>query len=1028
MALQDLPVRISLRGGVDKKTDQRLVIPSKLTEAYDVELDGMDIITRAGTSVRDIPGGFSTGVRMFEHNKVPNIEMLDGSTVRANGSAFVSQYATDTAYDNGTNKFTRVGVVTNRIQGLTRKEPGVGASLYGVSFDCAVGVSTYCLAWEQDRFGYAKWSVRDLATDAEISGGTFSAGSDLFVNPRVIYDSTNARFSIFYARYKAGAVSFDVVGHYVPAAGGALVYGGLLITTANGVLVESTVASTALFDVAIVQGLGYAVVARGTIAAGNIYMVLVGLGLVAITTVTNAAPAAPPVSLTAHATFDGATFTAHAFYGAGLNLRGYRHVASVQSAEVTVVGPFATTRVGRIVVTDFTGGDLLLTFDGFTSTTNSYAFTNVLRCTTAHVLVSQVNATSITGFVAGRSFTMRGRDFVPVLFTSTKFQSVLLVFDLTEAATGLNTLKFPTSIVARLDWGEAAAPSPLALNSGHRVPSCSESLLPYVKFETNTRLAGVTNNTEICVAAARFSPIEQLGDAKWNGLTYLAGALPMITDGVQLVEEGFHFNPEVVGNVVNGLVVIPPLPTGTGKFTFPGIGTFICAFTDSWEDAQGNWHESGVSSLCSVATSGGNLDIDPTILRPPSLKGTRKLQIYRTLQSSTNTTLYLAQSDQYGVGAYVSEADLPSGEVLYTEGGILGNTPAPSCRHMAVFDERMVLSGCGDGSRLYWSKQVSPGFSAEFVADEVSFQQVVKSELGRVVATAEMSGKLVVVGENAFGVLFGTGPNSSGVGRYASVETVATGIGALWTAPKSVKLATEGIWFQSKYGLRLFTSAGVSRAQTGDFVGSDLDPMIATTGNPPVVALSGGATQQTQFFNNSYCFVWDQTWGQFVVYTRHASVDACLINGVYFFLQNNAGVPRLQYRNQTSAQDQGEASVVRGLIQTAPIQVAGLQGFQRVRRMLALGAANYGSAPSFDIEVAYDGEQILGTPEFSNAAPLVSVSGVFQFQHQFFKQKCQSMLLRLTFSDQFGVSRVRITDLALAVGVKYGSTRTPENV
>jgi hypothetical protein len=314
----------------------------------------------------------------------------------------------------------------------------------------------------------------------------------------------------------------------------------------------------------------------------------------------------------------------------------------------------------------------------------------------------------------------------------------------------------------------------------------------------------------------------------------------------------------------------------------------------------------------------------------------------------------------------------------------------------------------------------------EFVSDDVAFQQVVKPELGRVVATVEMQGKLVVVGEHAFGVMFGTGPDTSGVGKYATVETVATGMGGLWTAPKSVKIATEGVWFQSKYGLRLFTSSGVAQSQSGWFVGSELDSLVTAT-NAPVTALSGGTTQQTHFFNDTYCFMWDQTWGQFVIFTRHSSVDACLVNGVYFFLQNNAGVPRLQYRNPAVVQDQGEVTVVRGLIQTAPIQVAGLQGFQRVRRMLALGAANYGSAPAFDIEVAYDGEQILGTPEFSNAAPLVSVSGVFQFQHQFFRQKCQSMLLRLTFSDQNGLSRVRITDLALAVGVKYGSTQTPEN-
>src|SRR4051812_37379038 len=93
MALQDLPVRIALRGGIDKKTDQRLVIPSKLTEAYDIEFDGSDIVTRWGLEQRVLAGAFTTPIRMIEHNKVPIIEFNDGATVKAAGNAITAQFA-----------------------------------------------------------------------------------------------------------------------------------------------------------------------------------------------------------------------------------------------------------------------------------------------------------------------------------------------------------------------------------------------------------------------------------------------------------------------------------------------------------------------------------------------------------------------------------------------------------------------------------------------------------------------------------------------------------------------------------------------------------------------------------------------------------------------------------------------------------------------------------------------------------------------------------------------------------------------
>ena len=1045
MAIPSQTVNLSLRGGLDRKSDQRLVIPSKLTQADDVEfVDHDTVVTRCGTSRVDVAvaAGFDGDPkRLFEHGGVPVIEFNDGKMVRATGSTIASQFsATNLPLGGETSTFTRVGVRTNRIQSLTRKEPGVGVTLYGVTYDCAVGVTTYCLVWEEDRRGWVRWSVRSLATDAEISGGVISSGTDVFVKPRVIYDSANARFSIFYARYVAGfATSFSVYGAYTPAAGDVLTTVGALLTTGAGATVESVVSAAALFDVAIYPAVGYAVVARSTVAAGNIHMTLVDLSLFVMAGggPTNAAPAAVPVSLTAHATFQalGSVLTGHAFYGAGLNLRGYRLPSStgVQTAEATIV-TYGTTLVGRIVATDYSG-DILLTHDGFTSTANLYSYVNVLRCTSTHALVSQVQAQTIRGFLAGRSFTMRGHACVPVIFTSAQYQSVVLVFDLTVAAGGLGTLDFPTTIVARLDWGEVARPSPLALDSAHRVPGCSELLLPYTKFETNTRLAGTLDNTEICISAARFTSTEQLGDAKWNGLTYLAGALPMLVDGPNLVEEGFHWNPEIVGTVVNGLVTVVPIATGTGVFTFPAPAaypaTYVVAFTESWQDAQGNWHESGTAFLGAVTIAAVGLrDINPTILRPPSLKSNRKLLMYRTLPSSTDTTLYLAQSDQYAVGVIVADADLASGEPLYTEGGILGNTPAPSCRQITTFDNRLVLTGCGDGSRVYFSKKLDTGFAAEFVSDEKAFQKTIPPDAGRGVGCVEMSGKLVAVCEQKIGIFYGNGPDDTGLGEYVEFDTAAKDIGALWTAPKSVHLSAEGVWFQSPFGLRLFGGQGLTRDQQGRPVGSEVDDLVA--GN--AVTLSGGTNQQTRFIFPETFLVWDQVWGQFTRFTNHANVDACLVGGDYYFVIQQASLSALLRRRDPvwvaadSTISGGVPSFVPviGNIVLGDIQFGGIQGFQRVRNMLALAKVNHLSAtPQFAIYVGYDNADPSATPEVT-AIPTVGTKKVVQFEHQFFTQKCESLKLQIKFYDPLVWSTVRLTDLALSVGVKRGPWKSAE--
>lgn len=1039
MSLRDQKVDVVFRGGLDLKTDGKLVLPSKLLVATDVEFDGADtIVTRAGTETRAMAGGFTNPIRIFEHGGVPVVEFEDGSTLRApdGGTGFGAFGAAAQSYEP--NVFPRTDVKTRRAQALVAKPtaPGAGVPLYDRNFDVAEGTSHYCIAWEEP--GYTgrmavKYSVRRLDNDAEVQFGIFSGSggsSDVYVKPRVTFDSVNSRFAIFTAHFLSGGTSYDVEGTYLPQAGGALVGPAVMIAVPAGGTVEGAIGLEALFDVAVTPtpatfgGAAYSVCARQTNGAGNIFMRQMTSTLTAIVATTNAAPATKPVSLTAHGTFSAGVLLSHAFFGAGANLRGYRLPSNtgVQSAEVTLI-TVGVSPVGRVAVTDNVAGtSLYLVFDSFSATSATFATTYVASCTTAHAGVTWT-AVGTNCFISGRVFTLRNRRSIPMTFTSAQYQSVTLVLDVDCAIRNLGVATQAQPLfTARLDWGETANPSPLALDSAHRVPGCSETLMPYLKYEVNTRLAGTTDTTPVAVALASFNPYSQLGDMKWNGDTYLAGAMPMVTDGQRLVEEGFHWNPEVVGTVTNGLVVVPPVATTTGIYDFPAVGSYICAFTESWQDSQGNWHESGVSFLCSVTTTAGNLGINPTIIRPPSLKRDQSqlvagyktgLTMYRTKLLGTDTTMYLAHSGELGAGAgYINDTLLGQGEVLYTEGGTLGNTPAPACRHMALFDDRMVLSGCGDGKRLYWTKQVSAGFAAEFVSDEPSFQQVTPADA---VATVEMNGKLVVLLEDRIGIIYGTGPSNSGEGQYASMDTVAENIGAYWPAPKSVKLSADGVWFQSRYGLRLFNGAGIARDNSGKFVGSEVDSLITAE---YVVTLAGGSEQQTRFFlaGGDSALIWDQTWGQFTQFNNHTSTDACMVGGEYFFLSGDT----LRYRNGITSQDSG--APLSCAIRTAFLKLDGIQGFQRARKMLLLGNAQPNSVNAVQLDVSYD-ELANDVTEFSGNV-VANAQGTLQFEHQFWKQKCQGITLAITFP--VVTSRVRLTGLSLGVAIKGGLWKSAE--
>lgn len=1045
MTLQKQLVHLNLTGGLQKKDDDKLVIPTKLTVADNVEFDDANTVIRRDGQVAVGSGGSVSAVRMYEAENTPVLELSDGSHVRRNLSGVDVPFKR--VYNTVVQRALRVGATTTRVQGFQTETKTTAYSNTQRQFDVAYGTTTYCVAFtESQSVEGVIYVIRELSTDSEIFRALMPLANHN-MRPRVIYDSSTNLYYLFAANVVAAAnTDFSVYGMSFNQAGTTSVSATSLVTATGADIVANGDSNAAIFDVSSVAGQGFVIAARGT--SDDLYMRLVSTTLTGITTTKTAALAAPPNALATWASYSGGVLTGHVFYNSTTSLRG-RTLPSdtgTLSAENTIGSTSLTgaDRLGRLATYSY-GSEIMVVADGYLTdaTYGRYMLgQQVFTLSTAHVLSDTIElATKCC--LAARIFTANSRYYVPVVFDSNTFQRVVLVLDLSAALYNMTTYSATSAepaFIARIAPGEIANytsaigdGASLIISPAHPLPSAFSDWVPVVKYDGNTRVAGAYDVTPAAINRVAIDVSSQLGGNEINGLTYLAGALPLINDGVELTEEGFHWAPETPDEGDPSATT-----TGSGFYDFPAVATYSIAFTYAWEDSKGNWHESGVSKTHSVTTTLGNLGLDCTVLTPPTLKTRAMLLMYRTLGDSTDTTLYLAHAEPLGAGVTMSEADLISSEVLYTDGAILPNEPLPACRHISVFQKRLVASGCDDGRRVYWSKQISPGFPAEFVTSNGLFQTIVPDSVGKVVGTAELDDKLVVVCETAIGVIYGQGPAPTGTqGQYSDFNTVVSEMGGRWNSPKSIIKGPEGIWFYTPYGFRLFSrGGGIGRGQDGKQMGSEVDALLNLQSGY-VTAIAGNprgnlaAKQQLRFYHSAtgHTYIWDYQWGQWTRFTGTANVDALYANGRYWHLSNVSSTPLLRYFSDsvtTDANDSGTASqAFTSTITTAWLSFAGIQGFQRLYRLMMLGTSDDVEDYLMTGAFTYDFSTTTGDSFSSTQTP--TSDGVIQVQHHMAKQKCESMKISLTFRPATvgGLGKLRLTDLTLQVGVKGGYFKLP---
>ena len=413
-------------------------------------------------------------------------------------------------------------------------------------------------------------------------------------------------------------------------------------------------------------------------------------------------------------------------------------------------------------------------------------------------------------------------------------------------------------------------------------------------------------------------------------------------DGYSIVEQGFHLYPENVQASTS---------TSGG---FLSAQQYYYQFTYEWTDNQGNAFRSAGSIPTPVTTTGStssNTFIVPTlrvtskVSNPVKIVGYRWSAAHETFYQFTSITapvLNDTTTDSVTIVDTLADADIVGNNIIYTTGGVIEDTGAPSSSAMTLFDDRLWLVDAEDPNLLFFSKQVIEATPVEmsdlltfYVAPTIGSQ----GSTGPITALAAMDDKLIIFKNNAIYYINGTGPDNTGANnQYSQPIFITSSVGC--SNQSSIVLTPSGLMFQSDKGVWL-----LARDLSTKYIGA---PVEEFNDLPITSALSVPATNQNRFTTSSGIMeMYDYYYEQWATFTGINTVSSTLFQDKQTYINSSGAV----FQETPGKYLNGTNPVLMGF-RTGWINLAGIQGFQRAYTLFLLG--QYLSPFKLLCSVAYD--------------------------------------------------------------------------
>jgi hypothetical protein len=628
--------------------------------------------------------------------------------------------------------------------------------------------------------------------------------------------------------------------------------------------------------------------------------------------------------------------------------------------------------------------------------------------------------------LAGKAFAYGGAVYVPLAFQS-QLQSTYFI----ASAAG--------SIVAKILAGlGGGVPTRSILPESNALQDPSQFQFSFLAKDLLTVTGGaVATQTGVsAVTLDFFDPQESYSRAELGLGLHIGGGFLSLYDGASVVEHGFHLYPEGLATALHDADA-----GSTSVYQYVGVY--------SWTDNQGQIHRSNPSPAATQQKAtpiDGTHRVDVTFptLRLTAKQSTRRkvtLELYRT--TANNPVFYLVTSlsaptyndvttDAVVITDATTDATLLGNLPLYTTGEVENVAPGP-VSSLTVHQNRIVALDSTNPLQLWWSKPVVPGSPVEF---SDLFVQNVDPVGGDVTAVARMDAWLVIFKETAIFATSEDGPPASGGGYvFSPGQQVPADVGCV--NPRSVNLGQDGITFQSAKGWHLLTRA----LQVQDLPDTDEWANDAATSGMTMP----GAHETRWTLASGNILVHDDFTNQWGTYTQQNAVDGVIWQGVQTYLR-----PDGQVRQETPGMFNDAGAPIKLRIVTSWLQFAGVNGYQRARKLEILGdwisahrlvaSLAYDFDPTIrqvaaiDASVAAVGQSVYGADSVYGGVVTSTDSLIYGGQFPAYSwrislqtQKCSAMQITLEDS-QVGVTPgegCSFAALSFEVGLKPGLRRVP---
>ena len=372
---------------------------------------------------------------------------------------------------------------------------------------------------------------------------------------------------------------------------------------------------------------------------------------------------------------------------------------------------------------------------------------------------------------------------------------------------------------------------------------------------------------------------------------------------------------------------------------------------------------------------------------------------------------------------------------LYTNGGVLGHDPVPCPAAVASSRDRLWVLDAEDRQKVWYSAPISPLNAPAFSA---LFFETVPTSAGEVVALGAIDDLVVFFGSEQIWALEAVdGPDTTGSGGFPPIRRLSTERGCLTAA--SVVTTDVGLMFQAQDGFWSIDGAGnmtpIGRPVRGALEGRTIKGAQALSAKQQVLWLLDDDTALVLSVESGAWAIHDYS-PEDADFTAVGRLGDALVLGVGDGLVWRA----------TDALPVEDGEPVDWSFTTGWIKLAGLQGFQRVKKLGILGRLQTGDTVTPDsdthasllgtltLTVAYDYKD-----SDSDSYTLILTEGSGETLDPFYwrcplaRQKCKAVKITLAYVAPESVGEptppftveayplhAEIASLAMKVGVKGG--------